>query len=296
MLREILVLVYATNQTIRTKIQQRHLGDIITQYNKRHSQFSNNIASLVACQSNRLPALGVGSFHARRAIPLSSNMGSNYSAKTIGVRPLYSLKTESEPSETKKHTPSRQVVTDDVVMWLKEHGSAVALSTAVISASALALPAISNAAPAVAELSGSGGLSSSASVFLEWLSGTGFYQAFSLVFLSEIGDKTFFIAGLLSMKTSRFISFVGSIGALAAMTVLSCLIGQVFHAVPSGLTQGLPLDDIAAVLAFAFFGVKTLMEALESDPSEGNSGMDEEFADAEEAVESSDAIKQATTL
>lgn len=120
---------------------------------------------------------------------------------------------------------------------------------------------------------------------------TGFYQAFSLVFLSEIGDKTFFIAGLLAMKTSRVVSYLGSMGALASMTVLSVLIGQLFHAVPSGFAQGIPLDDVAAVLAFAFFGYKTLSEAL---ATEGESIMEEEFADAEETVAGSETIKQAT--
>ena len=100
--------------------------------------------------------------------------------------------------------------------------------------------------------------------------------------MSEIGDKTFFIAGLLAAKFTRLISFVGSMGALAVMTVLSVLIGQIFHAVPSGLTEGIPLDDVAAVLAFAFFGLKTLKEAL--DMEEGESAMDEEFAEAEEEV------------
>jgi putative Ca2+/H+ antiporter (TMEM165/GDT1 family) len=125
---------------------------------------------------------------------------------------------------------------------------------------------------------------------------TGFYQAFSLVFLSEIGDKTFFIAGLLAMKTSRFVSYLGSMGALAAMTILSVLIGQIFHAVPAGIAQGIPLDDVAAVVAFAFFGIKTLKEALFVDAADGEttSTMDEELADAEQTVAESDTIKQAT--
>ena len=41
---------------------------------------------------------------------------------------------------------------------------------------------------------------------------SGFLQAFLLIFVSEIGDKTFFIAGLLAAKYSRLISFTGSIG------------------------------------------------------------------------------------
>lgn len=128
---------------------------------------------------------------------------------------------------------------------------------------------------------------------------TGFYQAFSLVFLSEIGDKTFFIAGLLAMKTSKLISFIGSMAALFAMTLISVLIGQAFHAVPSGFLGGqgaarIPLDDVAAVLAFAFFGYKTLKEALEME--EGSSVMDEELAEAEEEVEASDTTKQNTAM
>ena len=114
------------------------------------------------------------------------------------------------------------------------------------------------------------------------------------MFVSEIGDKTFFIAGLLAMKTSRLVSFVGSMSALAVMTVISVIIGQIFHVVPAGLSNGVPLDDVAAVLAFAFFGFKTLKDAL--DMEEGTSAMDEELAEAEETVEESDTVKQATTM
>lgn len=64
------------------------------------------------------------------------------------------------------------------------------------------------------------------------------------------------------------------------MTGISVLIGQLFHAVPSGLTNGLPSDDYAAIAAFTFFGFKTLREAFELDNK-----MDEEAADAEADVE-----------
>merc|ERR1712174_69601 len=57
---------------------------------------------------------------------------------------------------------------------------------------------------------------------------------------------------------------------------------------------GIPLDDIAAVLAFAFFGFKTLKEAFEMD--DGNGVMDEELAEAEEAVDGSDTVKQENTV
>lgn len=133
----------------------------------------------------------------------------------------------------------------------------------------------------------------SASTLANRISNTGFYQAFSLVLISEIGDKTFFIAALLAMKTGKVVSFTGAIIALAAMTMLSVIIGQLFHAVPVGISQGIPFKDLAAVLAFAFFGIKTLKESSELEDGD-SSGIEEEYADAKEAVKCSRTIKQVT--
>ena len=104
---------------------------------------------------------------------------------------------------------------------------------------------------------------------------SGFVQAFSLVFVSELGDKTFFIAGLLAAKTSRFISFTGSVAALAVMTVISTLIGVAFHRIPAAFTSGLPFDDYIAVAAFLYFGLIALRDASQL-PDDDNSGMEAE--------------------
>jgi putative Ca2+/H+ antiporter (TMEM165/GDT1 family) len=109
--------------------------------------------------------------------------------------------------------------------------------------------------------------------------------------VSEIGDKTFFIAGLLAAKYSRFISFVGSMGALAVMTIISTAIGQLFHAVPPGLTKGVPYDDYIAVAAFAYFGAKTLYDAYNLEAGD-SSGIEEEKAEAEKSVEELASNKQ----
>lgn len=116
--------------------------------------------------------------------------------------------------------------------------------------------------------------------------GSGFLQSFLLIFVSELGDKTFFIAALLAAKYGRLISFTGSLGALGAMTVISTVIGQLFHAVPSSLTQGIPFDDYIAVAAFAYFGIKTLIDTSKIDSGDA-SAMDEEKAEAEELIEES---------
>ncbi|GFH33526.1 GDT1 family protein, partial [Haematococcus lacustris] len=57
---------------------------------------------------------------------------------------------------------------------------------------------------------------------------SGFLAAFSLIFLSEIGDKTFFIAALLAMKVGKWISFGASLASLSLMTLISVAIGVVF--------------------------------------------------------------------
>jgi len=111
---------------------------------------------------------------------------------------------------------------------------------------------------------------------------SGFLQSFLLIFVSEIGDKTFFIAGLLAARYSRLISFAGSIGALGVMTLISTLLGQLFNAVPPSLTQGVPFADYVAIAAFSYFGLKTLFDASQM---KDNSGMDEEKEDAEKTVE-----------
>lgn len=139
-----------------------------------------------------------------------------------------------------------------------------------------------------------GGAQAATSAWLDSLTDSGFYQAFSLVFLSEIGDKTFFVAALLAAKISRLVSFVGSLGALAVMTVISVVIGQVFHAVPTEIANGIPLDDVAAVIAFTYFGIKILSDAVATPEEGAKSAMDEELEEAEETVEENESLTSAS--
>lgn len=48
-----------------------------------------------------------------------------------------------------------------------------------------------------------------------------FIASFSVIVVSELGDKTFFIAAIMAMKYPRLTVFLGAISALAFMTVLS---------------------------------------------------------------------------
>ncbi|GAB5368310.1 hypothetical protein AAMO2058_001308500 [Amorphochlora amoebiformis] len=118
----------------------------------------------------------------------------------------------------------------------------------------------------------------------------GFVQALSLVFASEIGDKTFFIAALLAMRASRLLAFGGSMLALASMTIISVLIGQIFHNVPTSLTGGLPLDDYAAIAFLGYFGVKSILDAY--NLPDNSAGVDEELEEAEKEISGTKADTQ----
>eukprot|EP00803_Ostreobium_quekettii_P004423 evm.model.scf_3656.1 EVM.evm.TU.scf_3656.1 scf_3656:5763-8094(-) len=111
---------------------------------------------------------------------------------------------------------------------------------------------------------------------------SGFGTAASLVFLSEIGDKTFFIAGLLAMQLGRLVAFLGAVSALALMSIVSVGLGAAFEAIPAGLRSSMPMGEYAVVGLLIAFGVSMLREALAAG---GEAGAGEgELAGAREAV------------
>ncbi|XP_042066710.1 GDT1-like protein 1, chloroplastic [Salvia splendens] len=114
---------------------------------------------------------------------------------------------------------------------------------------------------------------------------TGFASAFLLIFFSELGDKTFFIAALLAARNSAAVTFIGTFGALAVMTVISVVLGRTFHYVDDILpfrlgNADLPLDDLAAVCLLVYFGVSSLVDAASGDGLKA----EEEQKEAELAV------------
>lgn len=84
---------------------------------------------------------------------------------------------------------------------------------------------------------------------------TAFSAGLLLITVSELGDKTFFIAVILAMRHSRRLVFGGVVAALAAMTVLSVLIGKAASVLPEIYIH------YAEIALFFGFGVKLLYEA-----------------------------------
>jgi len=121
----------------------------------------------------------------------------------------------------------------------------------------------------------------------------GALSGFLLIFFSEIGDKTFFIAVLLALQQARGLVFAGTFGALAVMTVISVALGRVFHTLDEVLpfdTQGLPVDDYLAVALLVFFGIQTLLSAGSAKEDQA-----EEKEEAEEVVQAF-GTKESTAL
>ncbi|EFN51748.1 hypothetical protein CHLNCDRAFT_27561 [Chlorella variabilis] len=116
------------------------------------------------------------------------------------------------------------------------------------------------------------------------LAKSGFFAAFSLIFFSELGDKTFFIAALLAMRCGKWVSFVGSTGALAAMTVISVGIGFAVKRVPTVLESSEVLGQWVGAALLVYFGLRTLKDAWEKTEE----AADDELADAEEEVKSAE--------
>lgn len=84
---------------------------------------------------------------------------------------------------------------------------------------------------------------------------TAFTAGLLLITISELGDKTFCIAMLLAMKHSRRLVFIGVVAALAAMTILSVLMGQVASLFPQRYIW------YAEIVLFIGFGFKLLYDA-----------------------------------
>jgi len=103
----------------------------------------------------------------------------------------------------------------------------------------------------------------------------GFWSSLAMIIVSEIGDKTFFIAAIMAMKHSRFIVWLGGAGALFVMTVAAVAFGSVLlRIVPPEVTH------YGAGLLFLAFAAKLLFEGHRMKGGEAS----EELREVEEEL------------
>ena len=94
---------------------------------------------------------------------------------------------------------------------------------------------------------------------------SGLVTSFLVILFIEVGDRTYFIAALMSVKHSRRIVFLGAFSALAVMTIVSTLLGV---AAPMLLPRW--FVHWAAVILFLGYGVTMLYNSqfMSDDVSE----------------------------
>lgn len=121
---------------------------------------------------------------------------------------------------------------------------------------------------------------------------TAFTAGLLLITVSELGDKTFFIAMILAMHHSRRLVFTGVVAALAAMTILSVMFGQAVAKLPEVYVH------YAVIVLFFAFGIKLLYQASKMSPAADKAEVMEEIEEAKAAVEKADLQlpKQKTPL
>ncbi|XP_041463095.1 transmembrane protein 165-like isoform X1 [Lytechinus variegatus] len=96
-----------------------------------------------------------------------------------------------------------------------------------------------------------------------------FVASLSVIIVSELGDKTFFIAAIMAMRHPRITIFAGALGALAVMTVLSALLGYAITIIPRKFTY------YASTVLFFIFGIRMLREGWGMSPDEGQEELEE---------------------
>ncbi|KAH8420762.1 hypothetical protein KR222_004311 [Zaprionus bogoriensis] len=100
-----------------------------------------------------------------------------------------------------------------------------------------------------------------------------FTASISVILLTELGDKTFFIAAIMAMRHPRLIVFGGAIAALALMTVLSCVFGMAANFIPKVYTYYI------STALFLIFGLKMLYDGYKMKPTDAQEELEEVQSD-----------------
>ncbi|KAG8470368.1 hypothetical protein KFE25_008789 [Diacronema lutheri] len=102
--------------------------------------------------------------------------------------------------------------------------------------------------------------------------------------VTELGDKTFFIAAILAMRNSRLAIYSGAMGALIVMTLLAVCLG---HVAPLLLPK--VYTHYAAAALFLFFGVRLLRDGWGMDANHVSDELEE--VEAELGTEGSEVLE-----
>jgi putative Ca2+/H+ antiporter (TMEM165/GDT1 family) len=107
-----------------------------------------------------------------------------------------------------------------------------------------------------------------------------FVASFSVIIVSEIGDKTFFVAAIMAMRNPRWTVFLAAISALIVMTLLSVFMGMATTIIPKTLTHWV------SIALFLVFGLKMLKDGWSMTEEEGK----EELQEVEQTLAKRESI------
>mmetsp|Transcript_991 Transcript_991/g.2184 ORF Transcript_991/g.2184 Transcript_991/m.2184 type:complete len:289 (+) Transcript_991:306-1172(+) len=110
-----------------------------------------------------------------------------------------------------------------------------------------------------------------------------FLASLMMIIVSELGDKTFFIAAILAMKNPRMVVFIGALAALATMTVLSAGFGWLL---PTFLPR--LYTHYASVVLFLIFGVRLLKDGYEMEAGHVSEELEEVENELSKAAKKTD--------
>ncbi|XP_024530983.1 GDT1-like protein 5 isoform X3 [Selaginella moellendorffii] len=109
----------------------------------------------------------------------------------------------------------------------------------------------------------------------------GFLKSTAMTIVSEIGDKTFFVAALMAMRHPRGVVLTGALLALVVMTIFSAVFGW---AAPNLISR--KLTHNGATFLFFVFGLRSLWDAISNEEGES------ELAEVEAKLGRTDDIKK----
>ena len=112
---------------------------------------------------------------------------------------------------------------------------------------------------------------------------SGLYQSFLLVFLAEIGDKTFIMVMLLANKMNKFVLWLLATIAMNIMNAISVTIGAIFP-----LFMPKTVISIVVIVLFFTFGLKMFYNGLCAK----DDGGEDELEEAKETLERLDALNE----
>jgi len=112
----------------------------------------------------------------------------------------------------------------------------------------------------------------------------GLTQSFLLVFLAEIGDKTFIMVMLLANKMNKLLLWFFATVAMNIMNAISVTIGTIFP-----LFMPKVVISIVVIVLFFTFGLKMLYNGICHKEAEGG---DDEIEEAKEAIEKIEAVNE----